>query len=353
MKEKADTRERQLDLDCLRIIATFGVVVLHTVSLHWGRLGIGTFEWHVINFYNSIMRWTVPVFVMISGALFLEGTQSTAQIYKKNILRIVTSFIFWSAAYAFMSFSLFDCGVKWAIRQFFQGYYHLWFLFMIVGLYIVTPFLRKIVSSEELTKYFLGVCLVFTFILPQGIELVIFRFGNIGQEIKDILENVNLYFTLGYVGYFVCGYYLNKRNIDKKGRRIIALLGIMGFLATTCLTAYICVKRQSTSQIFFSNFTVNVMLQSLMVFVFGKKSFGAIRFSPKAKEWIVKLSKYSFGAYLVHAMLIEIFSSLCGFDALSFNPVFAVPVAAVVVFVLSFIISGILNHIPVLNKYIV
>lgn len=353
MSNETDFHDRQIELDCLRIIATFGVIILHTCSLHWGKIGVDTLAWQVFNIYEGMTRWTVPVFVMISGALFLgrEG-QSTAQIYRKNIARIITAYIFWSAAYSILSFILYDSDVKWAIKQFFQGYYHMWFLFMIVGLYIVTPFLRKIVESEELMKYFLGVSLVFTFILPQGISLVTYRFGSIGLELDAILANVNLYFTLGYVSYFVYGYYLNRTKIEKS-RGIIFLLGIIGFLMTIIFTAVLSVKRQSATELFYENCTINVMLESTLVFVIGKHSMASLRFSPKIKKLIVMLSKYSFGAYLVHAMIIDFFSRLCGLDARTFNPIFSVPILGVVIFLVSFAISAVLNHIPVINKYIV
>lgn len=353
MKEQTDFCDRQIELDCLRIIATFGVIILHTCSLHWGRVGVDTFSWQVFNFYESMVRWTVPVFVMISGALFLGRKQSVTKIFRKNIGRIITAYIFWSAAYSVMSFVLYSSGLKWAIKQFFLGYYHMWFLFMIVGLYIVTPFLQRIVESKELMKYFLGVSLVFTFILPQSIQLVTYRFGSIGQELDGILSNVNLYLTLGYVSYFVCGYYLNTTKVEGKNRRILFWLGGIGFLATIILTAVFSVKGQKATELFYEYCTVNVMLESIMVFAVGKQSLAALHFSSKAKMLIVKLSKYSFGAYLVHAMVIELFSRLCGLDALSFNPVFSVPVMGAVVFFISFAISAVIHHIPILSKYIV
>lgn len=348
-----DSSDRKIELDCLRIIATFGVVVLHTCSRLWGGVGVDTFSWQVFNFYESMVRWTVPVFVMISGSLFLAKKRSTAQLFRKNIARIITAYIFWSAAYSVMSFYLHDSGLKWAVKQFFQGYYHMWFLFMIVGLYIVTPFLQKIVESRELMKYFLGVSLVFTFILPQGIQLVIYRFGSIGQEMNAILGNVNLYFTLGYVSYFVCGHYLNTTKVEGRNRRILYLSGVIGFLTTMILTAVFSMRRQNATALFYENNTVNVMLESIVVFAAGKQCFSSLHFSAKAKMLIVKLSKYSFGVYLVHAMVIELFSSLCGLDAQSFNPAFSVPVMSALVFFVSYVISAAINQIPVLSKYIV
>lgn len=59
-------------LDLLRIISALAVIVIHLAS---DRLVFSTpnsFEWQSLNLLNSISRFCVPVFVMISGALFLE-----------------------------------------------------------------------------------------------------------------------------------------------------------------------------------------------------------------------------------------------------------------------------------------
>ena len=75
-----------------------------------------------------------------------------------------------------------------------------------------------------------------------------------------------------------------------------------------------------------------------------------IKFSEKGIIFL--LSKYSFGAYLIHPFVISVLKYL-GLNTLTFNSLLAVPIIGVIVFCGSFLISGILNHIPILNKYIV
>ena len=95
-------QNRTYYLDCLRVLATFSVMILHISAQNWYSTDVISFEWNVFNFYDSIVRWTVPVFVMISGALFLDREHTVQQLYGKYIFRIVTAFIFWSVAYALM-----------------------------------------------------------------------------------------------------------------------------------------------------------------------------------------------------------------------------------------------------------
>ena len=153
--------------DVLRILATFAVIVLHLSAQHWADTDVHTRAWQAFNLYDSAVRWAVPVFVMISGSLFLSGSQSLLHILKKNVLRLVTAFVFWSALYAVFMVNFEGCPKDLIAQQFFNGHYHMWFLFMIVGLYLIVPFLRPIVRDEKLLRYFLLLTLIFTFLLPQ------------------------------------------------------------------------------------------------------------------------------------------------------------------------------------------
>ena len=66
------TNGRILYFDFLRIFATLAVMVLHVAAQNWYGTSVPSFEWQTFNFFDSIVRWGVPIFVMISGALFLN-----------------------------------------------------------------------------------------------------------------------------------------------------------------------------------------------------------------------------------------------------------------------------------------
>lgn len=345
--------KREIYFDCLRIMATFAVMVLHIASQNWYAVETGTYEWKVFGFYDSIVRWAVPVFVMISGALFLGREHSIEQIFKKNILRIITAFIFWSALYALVNLMTGRSGPKNALREFVEGPTHLWFLFMIVGLYILVPLLQKMVANMELTRYFTALSLIFTFVLPYAITIISLYSEKIASIAKGILNSVCFNFTLGYVAYFVLGYYFSRIDIKGKKKWLIYLLGICGLMVTVFASAIFPISDKVAAAVFHDNMTLNVMFVSVALFTFARNNLSFPDAPPKAGGIIRKLSEYSFGAYLVHAMVITQLNHLLGINTLSFDPLISVPVIGIVVFVISFMISGILNHIPFLKKYIV
>ena len=85
---------------------------------------------------DSAVRWAVPVFVMISGALFLPSERKVplGRLYGKTILRVGTCFVFWSAFYAVVHCVIMGKG-KWTfINQLLRGHYHMWYIFAIIAL---------------------------------------------------------------------------------------------------------------------------------------------------------------------------------------------------------------------------
>lgn len=83
-------QERLIHIDILRILACFSVLVLHSAAQYWYGLPVTDKNWLIINSYDAIARFGVPVFVMISGALFLDTNR---QIDTKNC--ICTIFCEW------------------------------------------------------------------------------------------------------------------------------------------------------------------------------------------------------------------------------------------------------------------
>ena len=341
-------QNRTLCFDFLRVFAVLAVMLLHVAANKWRVVDVHSYEWQIFNFYDSIVRWGVGAFTMISGALFLSRDNTLTKIFSKYIFRIATAFIFWSFVYAFRDYTKSGDILK-ALSHLIRGHYHLWFLFMIVGLYMIIPFLKNIVASEFLTKYFLVLSLIFAFVIPETVNIVMLISEKYGLFLKKYFDGFHMHFVLGFTSYFILGYYLNNIAISKKAERIIYELGILGFTATILMSVMASLITNKPSHVFYGNLTLNVLLESVAVFVFFRLHY------PKSERLIKifrSLSQYTFGAYLVHDAVKSVVHKFM-FNPLSFNPLFSVPLIAVIVFIVSFMISGILNHIPVLRKYIV
>jgi len=340
--------------DILKIFATFSVILLHVSASNWGLVRIETFEWKVFNFYDSLVRFGVPIFVMLSGMFFLKQDKeiSYKNIYRKYIFRIFTAFIFWSTFYSlYINLSNNDNLNKdiiiRIIKDIITGHYHLWFLFMIIGLYIITPMLRKIVQNDrKATEYFLLLWLLFTVVLPIIIKIPAL------VKLNVIISKLNFYFVLGYVGYFIGGYYLETYTICNRVRNVIYSLGILGIISTIVLTYNISMMQGKANGILYGYFAPNVMFVSVAVFIFFKYEISKIKFNRRSLKIINTLSSCTFGVYLVHDFF-NIILSKNGLNTMTFYPIISVPSIAILIFILSFAVSYIISKIPILNKYII
>ena len=343
----SNDKSRVVYADALKIFACFSVVFLHLAAGGWSATGIETFEWNVFNIYDSITRFGVPIFVMVSGMFLLNPIKnlSYVDIYKKYIPRIVFSFLSWSLLYAVYPFVSGKMEYKPDIfmRAFIFGHYHLWYLYMIVGLYIITPLLRKIVQDKKSVQYFILLSVIFAFLLPFTAKL--FQLKDLDTFVRKF--DVNL--VLGYSGYFVGGYYIDYFELSKKTRKLIYMLGILGIIATAMLTYIVSVKAGKANEIFYSYLSPNVLIASIAVFVFFKYEVSKINLSKNILKLSGVLSSCSFRIYLVHDFF-NMFLYDAGIAAVDYNPVVSVPLIASVVFALSFATSFIIEKTPVLNK---
>lgn len=343
--------ERIEYLDSLRILATLAVVVLHLSAQHWADVAVTSRAWFAFNLYDSAVRWAVPVFVMISGALFLGRDISLSAILRKNVLHIATAFAFWSAAYALIDFVAYGDTPVGALMQFFQGHYHMWFLFMIVGLYLIVPLLQKFVGDTALVRYFLLLGLVFTFLLPQLAALSSLVSWEAGSVVNTIISYSHLQLPLGFTVYFVGGYYLSKRAFTGREELVLYFAGIAGFLFTVFASAGVSAAQGAATTLFYGHDTFNVLLMSIAIFVFARQHLNFPHMGEQARKVLRALSKYSFGAYLVHAMVIELLQYF-GIDTFSCNAFFSVPLLALLVFVVSLALSAVLNRIPFFKRFV-
>ncbi len=327
------------------------MITLHLAAQHWNDTDANTAAWQIFNLYDCAVRWCVPVFFMISGALFLDPDREVPvrRVYTHYLPRIICAFLFWTVVYA-VERGLLN-GFSGISKQLILGHYHMWFLFAIAGLYIITPLVRMITVSEEMTRYFLVLWLVSGILIPRLLSidelLGDFPFSWLLTALNTSYTRMWLHLTVGYVGYYVLGYHLRKRNLPSS----VIWGGILGLLIACVLSGVISVWKNEQTDYFYSYLSVPVLLESVAVFSVGKQKLSKIR-SPRLDSLVKMLSRYSFGIYLVHPLVIELLRTL-GLHTLTFSPILSVPILAVIVFAISAAISAALNHIPVLKNYIV
>lgn len=352
-------QQRTIYFDYLRIFAIIAMIMLHVSADGLLSIDTHTWNWEICNAYDSVVRWCVPVFIMMSGALFLGRNISTRKIYTRYAIRLAIAYFVWCIVYYCYGTSdikqiiLHPSSIVYILN----GAFHMWFIPMLIGIYMCIPFLKPITEKNFITKYFIIISFLFFFCIPTTISLLnILIGGGIYNHILALIENTFVKTQLpaikgGYVCYFVLGYYVSRQKHTKKQRYIIYLLGIIAFMATIYFTHHLTLKLQNVYDLLYGNTTPNIFLTSLSIFVFFKNT----QFNDNwfYRNIIIKLSNYSFGAYLSHVVFLWLIHDHHILEGVQHNQIVYIPLVTVLVAIMSYATSAILNNIPKVKNYIV
>lgn len=354
---KLPTPSRILYPDILRTSAVIAVILIHICAFGFCNYDVNSSDWQIVNALKSLTGWAVPTFVMISGMFFLDPQKeiSVSKLYRKNIFRLVVAIFFWGILYQIANIAKRialenadpSVAVFEAIKELILGpaWYHLWFLYMMIGLYMLTPFFRFFTKNAE-TKHY------------RYLFILFISFGGILPLAQDFLlytdHDFKIYFNLkdyfGYACYFIFGFFFSRYQISPKQKSIIYKIAIVSVFLQCIGTSLISCNSGQGNVIFYGNFSPNIIFQTIAIFLFIKEIGTKVAFSKKSSQIIGILGKYSFGIYLVHDFFNGIFYRI-GFSTMDIPTILSIPLRMVFTFILSFLVVCALAKIPIIKKY--
>lgn len=341
--------ERITKYDVLRVVASFSIVMLHVSASYWSVVDVHGREFLVMTIYNSLTRFAVPVFFMLSG-LFLVSPRRGNVALGKRILKLLVLFYVWSAFYAFQGVAIdalrgeFSMEVwEASVQRFIFGHIHMWFIQMLLGFYILIPVARQICAKKEVLRYYLILWAAFRFIVPCMTEM--FHLYTIQARI----DSLGMDTLAGNFGYFLLGHYLDITDIRKEFRRGIYAIGIVAVSLTVFLTVRDCTESGTYVESWFSPAALNILVMSVAIFT-GFKYCKVFDKMDKSYVWN-KLSGYTFFVYMFHMFVIEKLN-LIGITTVSFPAVISIPVLTVFTFMVSLLGAFVADHIPVVKKIV-
>lgn len=350
--EKKDSGTRLLQFDLLRIIACFSVVMLHCSAQFWYILPMTDSGWLTANFYDAVSRFGVPIFVMISGALFLSEQKKfdVRRLYTHNILRLLSVYVFWSCLYGLLNYQFtFQGTFQWKplLKYMLHGRYHLWFLPMIIGLYLLLPVLQVWVhhADRKNLQYFLA--LFFVFQICRNTFTVFFP----GEDYVYLASLADFDMICGYMGYFILGHYLTRWQIPLKFRRLLYLTVPFSLFCNVFLSAFLSRKRGEASGDLFDSFSIFTFLITAALFLSVTEGLRGKRFSAGAERVIREVSRNTLGIYVMHVGVIEILGKN-GIHSMTLPIAAGIPLLAVFCFLFCGLLSALLRRIPLVGKYI-
>jgi surface polysaccharide O-acyltransferase-like enzyme len=264
------------------MVACLCVVLIHVSAGVVTIADESTADWWMANILQAVIFWPVPVFIMISGYFLLEPKDETAsQFIKKRTTRILIPAIFWTCVYLLWGHMVrgFPSSLSQAFRCVLSGNVsdHLYFLFALFGLYLLTPPLRAMMKgtysgSAPLT---LGITLSVMWSLDYLINRHLGQWGG---------NAANLPIT--FLGFYLAGYGFRRVESRLKTPKMLLLFG--GLLLIGIVSA-ILVKGIEASQttagisFFYANsyFGLPLTMVSLSIFPLLLKSETVARLGEK------------------------------------------------------------------------
>ncbi|MHA0930000.1 acyltransferase [Enterobacter ludwigii] len=330
-----------VNINILKIIASIMVITIHVSAINFPK--IGKEEWDVTNIYNSFSRVCVPLFFMISGYFLVGNNISISEFYKKRFVKIIPPILFWSVVFYFYNFLYLGAKpynpAELLIRP---ASTHLWYLYAIFGLYLVTPFISKIYinSSFKERAFFVSLWFVTSSLIP----IINATYGTLVNT--GLFQLTSIY---GYIGFFFVGAMI-KDYPQQKGF-VWSILFLTAYISCSYLTMHftkeVSMANGKPTQLFYSYLSPFVIAASVCLFYF----ITTLKFKWPFFERIGSVfSSIALGVYCIHTIFIGVLAKEfhIGGDV---NPQWlyiAFTVAST--FALSCICSFLLSRIPYLRK---
>jgi surface polysaccharide O-acyltransferase-like enzyme len=312
------------------------------------RIDIHSINWLVSNFFYSLCRFCVPIFLMLSGILLLNKDYTYENFIKRRYTRVILPYLFWGVITVI--FSLFVIAKSNLTLGFVTGIMGgttsvYWFVWLILLIYLFIPIFNQWIknSSMKEIEYFLL------------LWLIVYALG-----LLSIPSNELRFFSL-YLGFPILGYYLaNKKNKILENKFLGPVLFIFSVFIAFTVSIYQSYAADTIISSIFSYQNINTVIQAVGIFLIIKnlnnsdgKYFHKI--SSFLKEGIFGritfyLSRYAFGIFLTHVMIIDIFFKI-GLLNVHHRAILWIPFLTLLCLSLDLVLLFILDQIPLMKKF--
>lgn len=383
--------ERTVWIDWMRVAACFMVIMVHSTEPFYlggeGSLILTASDAFWAAFFDSFVRACVPLFVVASSYLQFPIHYDTGEFFKRRATRILIPFLVWTLVYAFVWGEPIS-NLKNLLLNFNYSAGHLWFVYMIIGLYLLMPILSPWaakVEKRELQLY-LGICFL-TSLIPLIRDWVstaplAVTYGPTGiprQALFPLWGEASwngyglFYYFSGFIGYLLLGVYL-RRFVGEMSWKKTLTISLPCWVAGFAIVFGGFMRRvaESAGGVFpvegmvdkavwwettWCNDTVGVVLMTIgWILIFRKINFCGGFY----QKVLLPVSNASYGMYLSHLLVLvpisgvvrnSLGSAETGVFGIWTTPV-EIIVSAVATFIITATIAVVIRKIPHIGKYI-
>lgn len=337
---------RKYEYDILRIIACVSVVSIHTMGRVFD-ISIYSCDWKVINIYELSVRYSVCIFFMISGALFLNREEIDLKNFLiKNVWHLLIFYFIWSGIYFFNTLYRSEySGIDEVISELVGGAggYQLWFIPCLIMVYLLFPILHSALHGKRVNIKYIIVLFCFFGILYETIRQI-----PVYPSCVDVFMNKFTPEYFIYSGYSVLGYFLSNVKIRKERRYWLILLFVVNSLAGAYGNYKISCFYEEPMQLLYKYLTIPQFINAVCIFTFFV-SRDSIYLSERKQKIVKTLSDCTLGVYAVHILVLYYIINYV-YSGTSEYAVFSVPTFCLIINVISFALIAVIKRIPFIRR---
>ena len=345
--------------DVLRALAIIGIVFCHVSSFYVSR-DISSPNLYIPIFFDCFRDFSIPIFVMLSGALLIGKKDTLIKFFKKRLSRLFTPFLFWVLIYIIFSSKFITHGFNPdnAIKIFLGTAgtlgVHFWFVWMIiiayVGIFLINRIMQMETKINDFNRKFITILTILSVIYIGMIHYHLFN-----------PYSPRLTYYISFLAYIIIGCFLAKcefleKRIDRKYLIVTTASLFIGSYLWYIFSFAVPRSHMVHQFVRLGYFNLLILFMSANVFLFFKflsktKTFSDMENNLLGSVFTI-ISNYSYGIYLIHYLvlyrlkthLIKIINFTHGSSLLW------IPVLVILTTAISLIILSILDRIPYLDK---
>lgn len=283
-------QNRQPYFDMLRVIATIFVIGVHTVSLAATMVSYKSLSFMVLEIFDFLFLCCNLLFIMISGALLLPVKGEKWYVFfRKRFSKVVIPMVIY--------YILYICakeGIAWIYPNHWMAMLqrilsgppeeapHFWLVYVIIWLYVLTPFLRWIISHIPNTVLRGLIAVIF---VVCSVDTYLPLFG-IASPLGNVVDS--------FAGVFLLGYFLAQKA-SKREEDVFLTAGVVSFL----LSCVLIVTTNEYPDYIYQN-APTMMLYSSAIFILIKRTCNSSPKSSVIAAFTSLISRYSYSILLIH-----------------------------------------------------
>lgn len=328
---------RETWVDFAKITAAFLVVILHTCCF-------GIKEGQIFNdsYLYYLGTYSIPIFFMVNGYLQLRKEKITYGYVKKKYISIIKISLIWNIPYCIFKIyktKKYTSLIYSTFLSFLQkGYFfQFWFLFALILIYLILPFLNRLLNQKTKIFYIISVLFIIVCVLIDCTNIFINNY--FGLSIKNLIIQPFRIWT--WLCYFCLGGCLSKINNNNFNKKIHLVLTILLVGITTIYQILLSMKLYGNlyAENFYDSFLV--IITSVFIFTYIKK------IDLKKINVISNISNLMMGVYIIHPTIIRCFNKI-----LVIHNNYENLLIAIGIFLISMLISYIISRIPKIKNLI-